>query len=45
MGEGLGKVADLFAAGADLFGVEHDVIGVGEHLLQRQLGVVEPYAG
>ena len=36
VGEGLGKVADLFTGGIDLLRVEAEVIRVGEHLGESQ---------
>src|SRR4029079_109519 len=42
MGERLGEVSQLFAAGADLFGEQAEMVGVGQHLLERQPGLVQP---
>src|SRR5687768_7405689 len=42
MGERLREVPELLAGGADLLGVEAEVVGVGEHLLERQPGLVHP---
>ena len=42
VGECLREVADLFAGGGDLFGVQADVVRVGQHLLEGQARVVEP---
>src|SRR3954447_19281705 len=42
MGECLGKVAEQLARRPDLLGVEAQVVRVGEHLLERQPGLVEP---
>src|SRR5215204_4023561 len=42
MSEGLGKVAQSLAGGPHLLGVESEVVGVGEHLLESKTGVVEP---
>src|SRR3954465_14681013 len=39
MAEGLREVAELVAGRADLFGVEAEVVAVGQHLLERQPGV------
>src|SRR3712207_733787 len=41
MGEGLGKVAQGLARRAYLLGVEPEMVGVGEHLLQGEAGVFE----
>lgn len=41
MGKGLGEVAQGLPAVPDLFGVEPLVVGVGEHLLEDQPGLVE----
>ena len=40
--ECLGEVAQRLAAGAGLFGVEAQVVGIAEHLLEEQPGVFEP---
>ena len=40
--ERLREVADLVARGVDLLGVQAQVVGVGQHLRERQSGVVEP---
>jgi hypothetical protein len=37
----LGEVAEPRAGGSDFFGVEAEVVGVGEHLLERETRVVE----
>src|SRR3712207_8419557 len=42
MGEGLRKVPQGFSGGANLFGEEAQVVGVGEHLLQGQTGLLQP---
>ena len=42
MGEGLRKVAQGLAAVAGLLGVQPEVIGVTEHLLENQPGLVQP---
>ena len=42
VGERLREVADLLSGGVDLFGVEADVVGVGQHLRERQPSLVEP---
>src|SRR3954469_9383750 len=42
VGERLREVADLLAGEGDLLGVEPHVGGVGEHVLQRRPGVVQP---
>jgi hypothetical protein len=39
-----GEVPDLLAGQGDLLGEQADVVGIGEHLLERQPGVVEPPA-
>src|SRR5215217_7620257 len=41
VGEGLGEVAQLLAGLADLLGVQAQVVGVGEHLLQGQPGLLQ----
>jgi hypothetical protein len=41
VGERLGEVAELLAGGSDFFGVEAEVVGVGEHLVERETRVVE----
>src|SRR5215212_11182690 len=41
VGKGLGEVAQGLAAGPDLLGVEAEVVGVREHLLQSEAGLVE----
>src|SRR5215211_2079841 len=41
VGEGLGEVAQLLAGLADLLGVQAQVVGVGEHLLEDQPGLLE----
>ncbi len=38
--EGLGEVTQGLAGGSYLLGVEAEVVGVGEHLLQSEAGVV-----
>jgi hypothetical protein len=43
--EGLGKVPELLAGEADLPGVQAEVVAVTEHLLERQLRLVEPAGG
>src|SRR6266540_1732377 len=46
VGERLREVADLLAGGVDLLGIEAEVVGIGQHLRERQPGVVEaPRAG
>ena len=40
--EGLGEVAQRLAAGSDLLGVEPEVVGVAEHLLEEARLIVEP---
>jgi len=39
--ECLGEVAEQLAARADLLGVEAEVVGVGEPLLEGELGFIE----
>src|SRR5215210_2770297 len=41
VGEGLGEVAQRLAAGTDLLGVEPYVVGVAQHLLKDEPGLVE----
>ena len=41
VGEGLGEVAKLLAGQADLLGIEPEVVGVGEHLLEDEHGLVQ----
>jgi len=46
MGEGLGEVAQLLSAGADLLGEHPDVVGVRLHLLEGVAGLRQaPRAG
>src|SRR3712207_1249902 len=40
--EGLREVAQSLAAGTDLLGVEPEVVGVAEHLLEDEPGFFEP---
>src|SRR5829696_4579865 len=40
--EGLGEVPDLFPGQGDLLGVQPDVVGVGQHLLEGRPCVVDP---
>src|SRR3712207_111529 len=42
VGEGLREVAQRLAAGTDLLGVEPEVVGVAEHLLEDEPGFFEP---
>src|SRR5689334_5917093 len=42
VGERLREVALLLAGAADLLGVQAEVVGVGEHLLEGEPGLVEP---
>jgi len=42
VGEGVGEVAEELSAGADLLRVEAEVVGLGEHFLERQLRLFEP---
>ncbi len=42
MGERLREIAEGLAAGARLLGVEAEVVGITEHLLEEQAGVVQP---
>ena len=41
MGERLGKVAQVLAAGAELLGVEPEMVGVPQHLLEEEPGLLE----
>src|SRR6201987_4876319 len=40
--EGLREVAELAAGGVDLLGEQAQVVGVGEHLLEHQPGLLQP---
>src|SRR3569832_814244 len=41
VGEGLRKVSERFADRSGLFGIESEVVGIPEHLLEDQPGAVE----
>src|SRR5215207_1985508 len=41
VGERLGEVADPLAGGVDLLGIEAEVVCIGQHLRERQPGVVQ----
>ncbi|GAA3120699.1 hypothetical protein GCM10020254_79850 [Streptomyces goshikiensis] len=42
VGEGLGEVAQLFSGRADLLREQTEVVGVGEHLLEGEPGLLQP---
>src|SRR5947209_14219980 len=42
MSEGLREVAQGLAAGTGLLGVQADMVGITEHLLEEQPGVIQP---
>src|SRR4051812_16163441 len=42
VGEGLREVAQRLAGRTDLLGVEPEVVGVAEHLLEDEAGIFEP---
>ena len=42
MGEGLGEIAEALAAGTGFLSVQSQVVGVSQHLLEHEAGLVEP---
>ncbi|MDQ1597161.1 MAG: hypothetical protein QOI70_585, partial [Microbacteriaceae bacterium] len=42
MRECLREVADLLTVGRDLFGIEAEMIRVGQHLLEREPSIIDP---